>query len=190
MTAALPVRFVVVVEGVVAKDLNVGVGSDEGGIVAEALTGEARVGLHAKGDADDGVGIQSEYSGGIGGDAVIPADTGEAETGLVDDGGREGVDPASAAQLGGIDVLGREGDGSAPSGCHQRWIESRGGELVGLGGIPIDPLARRTSASTVAEAALIALDLAIAAAGGRGVSHKVLRQTTCIPQFGLLLQEL
>ena len=99
MASALPGEIVVVVEGVVGKDLGVGVGADVAGVVADALAGEAHIGLSAKRNADFGVAGQAEKAGWVAGNAVVPTHARETEARFIDDGRREGVHPARAGDL-------------------------------------------------------------------------------------------
>lgn len=62
MVAALPGEIVVVIEGIVAQNLDTCAGSEEGGVVAKALSGESGVRLVAEGNADEGVAVESEGS--------------------------------------------------------------------------------------------------------------------------------
>lgn len=49
------------------------------------------------------------------------------------------MDPASAAEFGGVDVLGWEGDGDQRRLSVARvGLRVEGGELVSLGGVPLD----------------------------------------------------
>ncbi len=107
MASVLPREIVVVVEGIVGKDLGVCVGADVAGVVADALPGEAHIGLSPKRNADFRIAAQAEEARWIAGNAVVPTDSREAEANFMV-GGREGVDPCSAGKLRWIGIPGRE----------------------------------------------------------------------------------
>ena len=109
VASALPGEVVVVVESVVGENLRVGIGPDIAGVIADALSGEPHVLLRAKRYADFGVARQAEPAGWVAGHAVVPTHAGKSEASFVDDGGREGVDPARARKLRRVCIVRGEG---------------------------------------------------------------------------------
>src|SRR6202011_122199 len=100
-----PGQIVVVVEGIVGKDLRISICTQITYAVVDALSREAHILLSAKRDADLLIAGVPEESGWIAGDTVVPANPREAKAGFIDDRRRECVNKTCASNLRGIGVV-------------------------------------------------------------------------------------
>ena len=85
MPALLPGQIVVVVEGIVGKDLRIRICAQITDAVADALSGESHILLSAKRNADFCVPSVAKESRRIAGNTIVPAHPGESEAKLIYD---------------------------------------------------------------------------------------------------------
>src|SRR5215467_7777137 len=112
MTSSLPSEVVVVIEGIVGKDLRICASADRAGATKcssartpNILRSEAYILLCAKRYANDRVAIQAKFTGRVARDSVIPTNARKTKAGFVDYIRRKSVNETCASYLRGISIV-------------------------------------------------------------------------------------